>query len=727
MAEKNHILITRLWFDNKELMRKYLDVADKTFVPAVKNQICKNFVLGILLKAEDVEEVRKRVGIEFIAFTGGIEQYRRECLKYNIQSRVDIDDWIADDYVEKIQQIYDENIEKYSSFIIHAQPQKKDFVTGKITKMAEYHDRRISMFATLCQKNPVVDVFKVGHGQLYELGEEVFKISEGRALWVQHKDSTTNTLLRTKNKIIGNMDLSDVGHNWLNERNTEPVLNILTRTFRRPLSFERCRKSILAQTYKKINHIVGCQEECYYFPAAHRVEKKDTGRLPHNLYLNEFGQKVKTGWVMYLDDDDEFKRNDAAQIIIDNCKDEDTLLIWKVSIGDVVVPEPDYWEKIVPAHISGIGFAFHSKHLPLAQWQPVRRGDYDVIVRLSQKLKVKWLDEVLTGTQNSTNSRGKIPEYEKTGKIEEREPIIKGMATVGTPTWNNRDIFWLSIESLCRQRTSYPWEYIVFECPGEFEVGEDFIEKYKERLIEAGCKRILYINKGQKIDLSTKWLEIARRARGEVLILHDSDDFTHPLRIQKTMEQIGDNEWYETRYAWHFNLKEKNLLLFDSQSCGKWWKTGFNIAIKTEYLRKKSDKYINKGIHAWLIENCKTRIIDEEIYPCVATTGMNTISLNRIRNFSNPRPPFKKTEETIKTIGLPDDIIEKLLNGQVYKSSIEMLRLQDKYLVEFLRNYCRLYKTGERRYISGAALKRLIGKNIVKIINEEQVEKNIEL
>ena len=106
-----HLLITRLWFDNKDLMDKYIAVSVKTFVPAMKSQTCKDFELGILIRSEHVDYVKEKIGIDFTAFIGGMDEFRGEVLKnkYDIQSRVDFDDWVSPDYVEKIQKIYFDN------------------------------------------------------------------------------------------------------------------------------------------------------------------------------------------------------------------------------------------------------------------------------------------------------------------------------------------------------------------------------------------------------------------------------------------------------------------------------------------------------------------------------------------------------------------------------------------------------------------------------------------
>ena len=736
-----HILITRLWFDNRELLDKYLDVSLKTFIPALKSQTCKNFEFGLLIRDEHVDYVRKRIGIDFIAFTGGIEQFREIVKKnsYDLQSRVDIDDWIAPTYIAEIQKIYKANKDKYKSFIIHAQPVRVDWVTKRLSEVAPYHEKRTSMFLTLYQRNIEHPVYCGTHGQMWRLVDKVFMLPRGMARWTNHKDSVTSTRLRNK-KItkVGSMNLYDDDHNWISENNIDPVLNVITRTFKRPKSFKRCQDSILSQTYikgdlrfnfraNKINHIVGSDEECPYYPKAIRLTKKTGEWLPWNLHMNDLGERVKTGWVMYLDDDDMFKSDTAAAEIMKEATDENLLLLWKVAIGEHIVPEERYFGKeIVAAHISGIGFAFHCKHLPVP-WEARRMGDYHVISTLAKKLKVKWIDRVLTGTQGAKNNHGKIPAIEGQVTLNKTTNKSSLLVTIGTPTWNNGDIFWLSIESLCRQETSVPWEYIVFECPGPNPVGEKFIQSYKERLQAAGCVRIKYINKGRRYDLSSKWIEIAREARGEILIMHDSDDYTHPLRIQKTVEMINGYPWYDTRYAWHYSIPLKKMMMYDYQVIRKLWKTGFNIALKTDILRHIRDPHKNSGIHKWLSQYVDRKYVDSNIYPCLATTGMNSVSLTRARQFYHPRPPFFKTSKTINDIGLPIDVVAKLVSNKDI-TPIQVVRDGEKVEVEFLKDYCRLYKKGEKKKIPRTAFEQLLRKGHVRLLNEPQSEPiNVEI
>ena len=720
-----HLIITRLWFDSVKLMDKYIDVAMDTFIPSLKAQTCKDFEFGILLKAEHVEHVKNRIGVDFKAFTGGIEQFREVAHTggYTVQTRHDMDDWMAPTYIEEIQKIYKAN-KDINSFVIFAQPVKVEWPSGKKMSVPPYHEKRISMFATLCQKDPIYPIYKGSHGALWKYADKVFKLPDGLVRWVQHPDSVTKARSKYKGvQKVGNMQLYDEDHNWISERAIDPVINILTRTFKRPESFKKCRESVLSQTYTKskgkfgdrsgkINHIVGSEVKCEYYPAA-LLTKKEGKLLPWNLHLNDLGKLVKTGYVMYLDDDDMLMSPTSVQEIADEIVDENTLLIWKVRISSWTAPNDKHFGKVIKkGQVSGIGILFHSKHLPVP-WLAQPAGDFHVIDYLSKKLNVKWVNKVLTGTQGGLNHHGKA--------FESDSRLNKPLVSVGTPTWNNSSIYWLSIESLCRQETSYPWELIVHECPSVNPIGEEYFAPYRARLKKAGCQRVVYINRGRRVDLSTKWIEIANAARGEVLILHDSDDYTHPLRIQKTMELIGNNPWYDTRYAWHYCIPNKKMMLYDYQITHKKWKTGFNIAILTSVLRNVKDPHKNSGIHKWLSGYVTKKFIDQTNYPCVATTGSNTVSINRVMHFTNPRPPYVKTNKTINDIGLPKDIIKRLVENKPV-TPLEILRSYEKVEVIFTKNYCRLYKKGEIKKISHMAYERLLRKRHVRLLSEPQLE-----
>jgi len=736
-----HLVITRLWFDNRKLLDKYIAVGMKIFIPQLKKQTCKDFEFGLLIRREDVQYVRDKIDIDFTPFTGGIEQYRDIPAQggYTIQTRHDFDDWMREDYIEKIQDCYREH-KDIDKFVIHVQPVKVEYPSMKEMSVPAYHAKRTSMFLTLCQKDPTLPVYKGSHGHMWKFVDEVFMIETGLCKWIQHENTVTNARLRKKGvQKVGNMSLYDPDHNWISERNIDPVVNILTRTFKRPNSFKECRKSIMSQTYiqgegkfndrsMKINHIVGSEVICPYYRDAIRLKPKTGKFLPWNLHLNDLGKQVKTGWVMYLDDDDMLLKDTSVQEIVDQIDHEEQLLIWKVKINTWTAPNDKHFGKIIKqGQVSGIGILFHSKHLPVP-WEARPASDYHIIKYLSDHLEVKWINKILTGTQAGKNHHGKMPEIEKIDRpeiiIKEKQAVLSNdLITIGTPTWNNAPIFWLSIESLCRQKTDIPWEYIIMECPGGRPVGKDFVESYKKRLKAVGCQRILYINNGHRVDLTSKWKYIASQARGSLLILHDSDDYTHPERIQKTVENINGKAWYDTRYAWHYSIPDERLILFDYLMTRNRWKTGFNIALRTELVRKAPDIHRNNGIHKWLWEYSRLsdKCCDQTTYPCVATTGANTVSLNRRRHFRSPQSPWKKTDKTINDIGLPEDIVKRLVINNTI-SELQVFRDNNKVQVRFTRGYCRLFKKDEVKNIPQKAFYELQKKGYVELLDEPEYE-----
>ena len=201
------------------------------------------------------------------------------------------------------------------------------------------------------------------------------------------------------------------------------LVNIITRTHNRHANFIICRESILQQSYKNINHIVGTDTECNYFDAIKLSPKEvqqpqlmpeyKTYPAPWNLHLNELNTYVKNGWISYLDDDDMLSNRNVVKIIVNNIDNDDQLLLWRVNIklsnNNWIVPSNEaFGRKIEAGNFSGIGMMFHSKHLPV-DWGSWSYGDFRVVNQLlAKKLKPKWIDLVLTETQGTPNN-GRIP------------------------------------------------------------------------------------------------------------------------------------------------------------------------------------------------------------------------------------------------------------------------------------------------------------------------------
>jgi len=189
----------------------------------------------------------------------------------------------------------------------------------------------------------------------------------------------------------------------------EPCLNILIRTFR-PNYLKKCMDSISKQDYENINVVLICdcnpaftreyKARCIQVKTVSqsKIQKSDEyGKFfPYNLYLDEAQKKVN-GYILVLDDDDYLKTG-AIKKIMSNVK-RDTLLLWKVDFNMYGLI-PRELGKITIRDVDSCGFCYHSDHIEHTDWSEWKMADFRTAKKLSQHIKVKWLNEVLTGLQD---------------------------------------------------------------------------------------------------------------------------------------------------------------------------------------------------------------------------------------------------------------------------------------------------------------------------------------
>ena len=196
-----------------------------------------------------------------------------------------------------------------------------------------------------------------------------------------------------------------------------PIVNILVRTANRPRFFEKCIASILKQTYKNINIFVSIdhknndytvkypvypvfvEKQSEFMPPVNHKEYGKT--IPYNLYMNELHKKVKSGIIVYLDDDDCYTCENALQDVVNEFKKGNELVFWRVKIGEQILPNDDnFGKEPMMYNINGTGFAFNSKYVGFAEWEPYRRGDYRVAKKLYKEVKKKsYINAILTKAQ----------------------------------------------------------------------------------------------------------------------------------------------------------------------------------------------------------------------------------------------------------------------------------------------------------------------------------------
>lgn len=255
--------------------------------------------------------------------------------------------------------------------------------------------------------------------------------------------------------------------------------------------------------------------------------------------------------------------------------------------------------------------------------------------------------------------------------------------TVALPVYNSAKILWLCLEGLCRQQTTSIWELIVMEDPSDDYAGEDYLKPYIDRLKEAGCIDVRYINLDKWITLGEKWIRIANRARGENFMLTAADNFSPPDRIELSCKSLKNHLWFDGRCSLFYNILTNDSAKFTANEKA----TGVWMCTKTKLVRQLKGPGPPKGIDGWMRDNMRLRVTDrcttrDQLLNGLHTDGLNNISFHRKNRYGgvgftknkikgvNPEPGngneyyiavFEKTDITLEHI-LPRDIYERLLN-----------------------------------------------------------------
>ena len=180
-----HLLLTRCKFGDKVLMKKYLEVSKKYFVPSVKNQNAK-FELGLIINPEDVEFVKNYLDLDFVEFNT-IEEFINKSKDYEIQTRHDIDDWFRFDYIKTIQDKWKKSTK--DKLLIQSFPVKNEIISKTKTRLKPYTNTRLSMHLSLCQKEPKNNIMEYKHADMYKVTDNVISLGYGLTKWIIHGEN----------------------------------------------------------------------------------------------------------------------------------------------------------------------------------------------------------------------------------------------------------------------------------------------------------------------------------------------------------------------------------------------------------------------------------------------------------------------------------------------------------------------------------------------------------
>ena len=224
-----HIIITRIKFDDNQLFEKYFDVMKNTYVPSINSQTNKNFEIGFIINENHIPIVSKLFDNQKINFFTSYDLAKKYCYDNNfeLQTRHDCDDWMKEDYVNKIQEVYKEKINSFDNFIIHSKVTKLDFHTNDLYSHGINYDNFISMFLTLCQKKVNHFVYDENHRHMNKVTNNIFLLDGGYTRLVIHGNNIYSHISNADKKIevIKNYDLSIVIPTYKNVEYIEEMLN----------------------------------------------------------------------------------------------------------------------------------------------------------------------------------------------------------------------------------------------------------------------------------------------------------------------------------------------------------------------------------------------------------------------------------------------------------------------------------------------------------------------
>jgi glycosyltransferase involved in cell wall biosynthesis len=177
-----------------------------------------------------------------------------------------------------------------------------------------------------------------------------------------------------------------------------PLINILIRTSNRPAAFARCIESIKAQSYNRINAIIGYDNPAaldYISDSLERVYVKADKALPYfyDLYCNELKRKVKDGWFFFLDDDDTLASPTILQQLSEHLTSPHEAIICQFLRNGVPKPRDNYIRnKVIAEGKVGLPcLVLHSKHKALSGLDGQKAGDYRYIKEVVNQVPTKFI------------------------------------------------------------------------------------------------------------------------------------------------------------------------------------------------------------------------------------------------------------------------------------------------------------------------------------------------
>lgn len=169
------------------------------------------------------------------------------------------------------------------------------------------------------------------------------------------------------------------------------------------------QKLLDSQENDKIDEIFKYEKDEFWCSTINRTVTNICQHFPFNLYLKIVESKISNGWILHLDDDDLFEKDDSLEIIKKNIilTDENTIQIYRTRTrgfdNTELLPHDGYFQfmktghPIVHMECITPNFCFHSKYKEYTAWDEWRRADVRTIKSLERVIpKINYIDDIIT-------------------------------------------------------------------------------------------------------------------------------------------------------------------------------------------------------------------------------------------------------------------------------------------------------------------------------------------
>lgn len=281
-------------------------------------------------------------------------------------------------------------------------------------------------------------------------------------------------------------------------------INILIRNTYRPNTFSKCIQSVLMQEYTNYR-IIMCYDDdrCMEYLEEYRnhnkielfkVNRETEASHFYNLYCNHLLDRVRDGWILFLNDDNMLAHPDTLKKINNNIKTEGDIIFWKVKLGEHII-YPNIYD-IKYGQIDSAGFCFHSKYKNAARWIAEQGSDFHYVTQLLKKhyLIRRAHSEILTQSVLLTkvNEKWKKVDVNKYMNINDKNTLYTEITGgLGNQLFMIFNIISLSQEYNCNFKLDYNRNYKkdyqearLHKNPDEYAILSklDFIKFKKDKL-----------------------------------------------------------------------------------------------------------------------------------------------------------------------------------------------------------------------------------------------------